>query len=268
MNLQGNPELLDRLAASYAIGTLRGGARRRFESLARENPSIRAVALVWQERFASLTELQPQQAPGPNVWKRIENLLPRDAVATASSGLIEALRRRLRWWRGTAVAGLAVAATVAGVSVNLGRMVEDREAEAAQVAQQRDRLARENTQLAATLRAQPEVQYVAVLGDDKAAPQVLVTFDPKHSQLTLKHVGNAHVDPGKSLQLWALPPGGAPRSLGVLGSGTVVRMPAAENQVREAPALAISLEPQGGAPAGSGPTGPVLFKGPLLQTSL
>ena len=35
MNLIKHPELIDRLAASFALGTLRGGARRRFEALAR-----------------------------------------------------------------------------------------------------------------------------------------------------------------------------------------------------------------------------------------
>ena len=33
-------------------------------------------------------------------------------------------------------------------------------------------------------------------------------------------------------------------------------------------ALALSLEPRGGVPAGSGPSGPVLFKGALIQTAL
>jgi anti-sigma-K factor RskA len=46
----------------------------------------------------------------------------------------------------------------------------------------------------------------------------------------------------------------------------VVRLTAAEGQVREVPALAISLEPKGGVPGEGGPTGPVLFKGALLQT--
>ena len=31
--------------------------------------------------------------------------------------------------------------------------------------------------------------------------------------------------------------------------------------------VAISLEPLGGAPAGSGPTGPVLLKGSLIETA-
>ena len=46
MNLIQHPELLQKLAASYALGTLRGGARRRFETLAREQPTVRAAALV------------------------------------------------------------------------------------------------------------------------------------------------------------------------------------------------------------------------------
>jgi anti-sigma-K factor RskA len=62
-----------------------------------------------------------------------------------------------------------------------------------------------------------------------------------------------------------LPPGGAPRSLGVLGTDRVLRLPAAPGDVREVPALAISLEPRGGVPSAGGPTGPVLFKGALIQ---
>ena len=44
MNIDRHPELLDRLASAYALGTLRGGARRRFEALARERAPVRASA--------------------------------------------------------------------------------------------------------------------------------------------------------------------------------------------------------------------------------
>ena len=70
MNLLQNPELIDRLAASYALGTLRGGARRRFETLAREHASVRAAALVWQGRWSGLTELQHTVQPDAAVWTR------------------------------------------------------------------------------------------------------------------------------------------------------------------------------------------------------
>lgn len=267
MELHRHPELLDRLAAAYALGTLRGGARRRFEALARERASIRAAALTWQERFAALTELQPMEMPSPNVWKRIENLLPQTAVAALRENpLLAQLRRRLGWWRGAAFAGAVAAAVVAVAGVNLQREMASQEGQLAQARQQGRQLAQQNTQLAAQLQSRPDIQYVAVLGDDKSSAQLLVTFDPQRNTLTLKRVGDFRESPDKSLQLWALAPGGAPQSLGVLGGDPVVRLTAAENQVKAVPALAISLEPRGGAPAGSGPTGPVLFKGALLQT--
>lgn len=258
MNLTRNPALIEQLAASYALGTLRGGARRRFEALARTHASVRAAALIWQGRLASVAELQAQEAPSPAVWKRIENLVQADKQARAMQAARQAPQANaggwwasLGLWRGASVAGAmaAVAAVVVGVNLNTQLNGQVRE-------------------LSAKLAATPEIQYVAVLADDKSAPSVLVTYDPKHSQLQLKHVGQFHPGPDKSLQLWALHPSGGPKSLGVLGDGAVVRLPARSGEVHQVPALAISLEPKGGVPAGSGPSGPVLFKGPLIQTTL
>lgn len=263
MNLLNNPNLLDQLAAGYALGTLRGGARRRFETLARQSATIRASALIWQERFASMTELQPADVPGPNVWKRIENLVKAEpgvaAAPAADTGLLDGLRRALGLWRGAALAGgLATVAAVA-VGVNLNTEVKTRDGQLAQITRQKD-------QIAAELRAAPQVQYVAVLADDKSDASMVVTFDPKNQRMVLRRVGGFQEAADKSLQLWALPPSGGPKSLGVLGGEPVVRLTAAEGQVREVPALAISLEPKGGVPGEGGPTGPVLFKGALLQT--
>ena len=83
MNILQNPELLDHLASSYALGTLRGGARRRFETLAREQAPIRAAALIWQSRLASMNELQPQSVPDAAVWTRIDNLVQGEQQAKA-----------------------------------------------------------------------------------------------------------------------------------------------------------------------------------------
>jgi anti-sigma-K factor RskA len=55
--------------------------------------------------------------------------------------------------------------------------------------------------------------------------------------------------------------------LGVLSGDPVVRLTAAGSDMQEVPTLAISLEPKGGVPAGSGPSGPVLFTGALIQTA-
>ncbi len=261
MNLTQNPSLVEQLAASYALGTLRGGARRRFEDLARVHAPVRAAALIWQARLASVAELQPQQAPSLAVWKRIENLVnaDRQAKAMQAARLPAAVSSPGWWaslnlWRGMTGAGAMAAVLAVVVGANLNHL--------------NARLGGQVQELTAKLSATPEIQYVAVLSDDKAAASMLVTFDPKNQKLLLKRVGGFQEQPDKSLQLWALPQKGGPKSLGVLGSDAVIRLTAAGSDVREVPMLAISLEPKGGVPAGSGPTGPVLFKGALIETAL
>jgi len=261
MKIHQHPELLDRLAASYALGTLRGAARRRFEAMAREQAPVRAAALIWQSRFSSINELQPDVAPAPAVWTRIENLVlaereqaafqaarAKAAAQSASANSWSAWLRSLTVWRVASAAGAM--ATVAAVTVGLNL---------------RQELGSEIAKLQTQLQATPQIEYVAVLADDKAAASMLVTFDPKNKKLTLQRVGGYQEASDRSLQLWALPPSGGPKSLGVLTNDKLLRLTAGENDVREVPTLAISLEPKGGVPSETGPTGPVLFKGALIQ---
>ncbi|EJL78134.1 anti-sigma factor domain-containing protein [Variovorax sp. Varisp85] len=249
MNLLAHPELLELLAANHALGTLRGGARRRFETLAREQAPVRAAALVWQSRLAGMTEMQSPVVPDPAVWTRIRNTIAAEQSALAIERQRNAAAgkpqpqggwlRSLALWRGATAAGALATVLAVVVGLNL-----------------RDQL-----------QNAPAVQYVAVLNDDKAAPSMLVTFDPKKKQLVLQRVGGFDEGNDKSLQLWALPPGGAPRSLGVLDKAPALRLAASESDVR-VPALAISLEPKGGVPSEGGPTGPVLFHGALIEKTI
>ncbi len=269
MNIAQYPELLDKLAVRYAVGVMRGGARRRFESHSRQSATVRANVLLWQERMSSLMELSPASNlsvhPSPNVWKRIENSLhalpQRMLQATPKwqqlQNSLTRLRQQLVWWRaGAAFAGIAA---VAGslFSLTASQNIEGRDQ---QIAQMEKRLQNQ--------AAQQQVQYVAVLSDEKADASVLVTFDPEKKRLVLQRVGGYQEAADKSLQLWALPPGQAPQSLGVMGGDKVLRLTAAPDQIINVPTLAISLEPKGGVPSSGGPTGPVLFKGALLQTVL
>ncbi|MGJ7527999.1 anti-sigma factor [Variovorax sp. GB1P17] len=254
MNLIAHPELLELLAASHALGTLRGGARRRFEAMAREQAPVRAAALVWQGRLASMTELQSPIVPDAAVWTRIRNIidaektqhaieLQRDAANAAASATKPqpgGWLRSLALWRGATAAGALATVLAVVVGLNL-----------------RDQL-----------NNAPAVQYVAVLSDDQSAASMLVTFDPKKKQLVLQRVGNYAEAGDKSLQLWALPPGGAPRSLGVLDNAPGLRLAASESDVHAVPTLAVTLEAKGGVPPGSGPKGPVVFKGALIEKTI
>jgi anti-sigma-K factor RskA len=265
MNIAQHPELLDQLAARYCIGVLRGGARRRLEAQARQSALVRARILLWQERISAIMELPVAAQPSPNVWKRIENSLRAvpHRIVQASPQLqqlqshLERLRKHLAWWRGGAA--LAGIVAVVGTLVSL-QATSSLEGRGEQIAQLEKRLEQQ--------AAQQQVQYVAVLADEKSDASVLVTFDPDKKRLVLQRVGGYQEAADKSLQLWALPPGQAPQSLGVMGADKVLKLTAAPDQIKNVPTLAISLEPKGGVPSSVGPTGPVLFKGALIQTVL
>lgn len=267
MNLIRNPELLDRLAASYSLGSLHGGARRRFEQMAREFPQVRAAALLWQGRWSAFSEVQAPVQPDAVVWTRIANLLQAEKSGARLARQREAAASKspsgaLAWWRGLALAGGL--ATVAAISVGLWSHQGLREA-----SQQKLSALQTQLQMAqAELQAVPQIQYVAVLADGKADASMLVTFDPQHQQLVLQRVSGFKEADNKSLQLWALPQQGAPRSLGIMGDGKLEQLTAQESEMRAIPALAISLEPKGGVPSSAGPTGPVLFKGALIRRDL
>src|SRR5690606_24474298 len=107
--------------------------------------------------------------------------------------------RSLTVWRSASAAGAL--ATVFAVVTAVGL---------------RDNLGARIGELQAQLAATPAIEYVAVLNDEQASAAMLVTFDPKNGRLTLQRVGGFQEAADKSLQLWALPPNGGPRSLGVL----------------------------------------------------
>ena len=263
MSLIHHPELLDRLAAAYALGTLRAGARRRFETLAREHPQVRTAALSWQGRFATMNELQPKTEPASAVWTRIENLVRADGEQRRMAGarLVPAAAgwwRNLALWRGAGLAG-ALATVLAVVNVTgLRQQMGETDHVVGQLNAQ-------VSDLQVRLSAAPQISYVAVLNDDQASAAMLVTFDPKNGKLSLQRVGAYQEAADKSLQLWALPSAGGPRSLGVLTPEKLLQLTAGEAEVQAVPTLAISLEPRGGVPSAGGPTGPVLFKGTLIR---
>jgi anti-sigma-K factor RskA len=272
MNIARHPALLDQLAAAYALGTLRGAARRRFEAYARDYAPVRAAALVWQSRLCSLTELQPGVAPAAAVWTRIHNLVLADKAQSAlqqaratPAQTRPSLARGMAWlhsvlfWRTATALGLAAVA----FTVGWGWM-------------EQTRLSGEVAQLQGQLQNVPSATAMAVLTDTQASATLLATIDtmrdaqapltPTTTQrITLQRLGSYQEAPDRSLQLWALPAGGAPRSLGVLmrDGSTTVTVPA--QVLQGVHTLAVSLEPLGGVPSATGPTGPVLFQGALVQ---
>lgn len=229
----GRPHLADALAAQYVAGTLQGAARRRFQALLPAHPALRAAVREWEQRLMPLTVVIEPQAPSAQVWQRIESRLWPQAVPAAPPSWWQ----RLALWR-----GVSALATVA--ALGLGVLLSN------------------------PPPAQPPV--VVVLQGTGGAAQGVSTFVASLSSdgrsLVTRALQPVALEPDRALELWAVPPQGAPRSLGLISAdgATVVprnRLPASLLKGDTA-ALAVSLEPPGGSPTGT-PTGPVLYAGKL-----
>jgi anti-sigma-K factor RskA len=119
------------------------------------------------------------------------------------------------------------------------------------------------------LQKTAQLQNVAVLLDDKNAPAMLVTLNAGAESLQLQRLNSVKEGREDTLQVWALPAQGSPRSLGILQSGIKTpQVKFSEQALTQVERLAISVEPKGGAPEGRGPSLPYLFSGAWVRKAL
>ncbi|CAN5356378.1 anti-sigma factor [soil metagenome] len=238
MNIRENERLLEKLASEYVLGTLRAGARRRFEKIMLNDMLVRRAVAEWQDRLHPMAQFAPAAQPSSQVWQAIARRLNLQLDSSSDQhSFWQRLRDNLGFWRGLGVASTAMATLL--VAVLLSKQPDS---------------------------ALPVTNYVALLADDKAQPVAYITGDTQRRQLTIKLVGQPNLARDKSLELWAVPKEGAPRSLGLLADNGSVTLPLPANVTPQSiPLLAISLEPKGGSRNPNGPSGPILFKGAWLQ---
>ena len=236
MNILGNEKLMDRLCSEYVLGTLKGGARRRFEQLLPNSVVLRRAVAEWQDRLHPMAQFAPTAIPSAQVWKNLVRQLRLNHNLEQSKPPAN-WRSSLAFWRGLGMASTALATLL--VAVLVIRQVGP---------------------------ATPQASYVAMLADDQAKPVAIVTGDPLQHRMTVKLVGHQDIASDKSLELWAVPKQGAPRSLGLLASDGSITLPLPDNATPQTVGLlAVSLEPKGGSPKADGPTGPIIFKGVWVQ---
>jgi anti-sigma-K factor RskA len=229
--------LADRLAAEYVLGTLRGPARRRFDALLPAHPALRAAVTRWQDALVPLAASVRPVEPSARVWQGIEARLFADRRAADGQPALSPGHwwQRVLPWR--AATGLATAAALAlGVALTLPKPVQPPLVVVLAPAD------------AAVAGALSKARFVASVSADGRG-------------LVLKPIDAVALDPQRTLELWAVPGQGAPRSLGVVaaqGATTVIRA----ELLRNTAAFAVSVEPAGGSPTGA-PTGPIISVGRL-----
>lgn len=233
MNIRGNPGLREKLAAEYVLGTLKGGARRRFEGYMHNDAALRRTVAEWQDRLMPLSEFAAEHQPRADVWRGIERRLNLRAPAPAWQFW---RRESAGFWRGMSVASGAVAALAVAAALTLHQ--------------------------APGVDTAPSINYAATLTDAQSQTAILLTGDSARHVLDVRVVNGVAVAGDKTLQLWAIPKQGHPRSLGIVPDNRSARLALSERAIgADVQLLAISLEPRGGSPNPDGPTGPVLYKG-------
>lgn len=234
-----HPALLDHLASAYVLGTLGGGARRRFERLLRDRGDVQLLVAQWEGRLGMLARSVPVQQPPQRVWAAIEaRTRPRDVKdAAAQGGWAGLLWRRHGVLQGLAGVVLGVVATVALVAAVPTLFVSS------------DQVA---------LRAGDKLPqaYVGLLTDEAGNGKVLVSSLRHGRTLTVKVIGPITLPamPATSatmagaapqLVLWAVPADGAPFVLGtvpVSGSAVSVLPDTSEKLLLKVSKLMVTLE--------------------------
>jgi anti-sigma-K factor RskA len=222
-----------------------------------DDPDFRAERQAWEARLAPLAGLAPPADPSPGLWQRIAaetvegaagatagaspvELAPGDGVVVGLAEAVAARTRHLegsvRRWRITATVATALAAGLAAVAF-LGPQ---------------------------RLAPRDDRQFVAVVNSTGELPPLIVNVDLARGEIALSPV-NLAPEPGKAYELWAVPPGAKPVSLGLVDRTTRRQLGAVPGTAWSDPGLliAVSVEPEGGSPTGQ-PTGPVVLKGKLI----
>lgn len=222
------------IAAEYALGTLRGAARKRFEKMRVDDAIYCNDADDWENRLNALAEAIPGVEPPPSVWQGIERRI-------AGQGEFRGLWQSAPFWRGFSVVATALAAAILILFIQTRPPV-----------------------------APPVPSQVAVLNDKDSRPAWVVRTDFAEHLLTVETLRPQDQTAGTSFELWMIPGANQPpKSLGLIKGMGEVRVTLTDPQfevIKNAAALAVSVEPAGGSPTGL-PTGPVLYQGALIPSS-
>ncbi len=170
-----DPELQSQLAAEYVLGTLRGLARKRFEALMTDDPTLAAHVRRWEQQLQQLHQVTAEVPPSPEVWEGIRKQIR--GSSTRPEAVQDSLLKRLRFYRWFSAASFAC---VLLLSLTLWAP----------------------WQTGADPAAAP-VSYVAVMKDEIGDPSMVATLVQDGRRLRLDLLKKPRVPENQQLQLWA-----------------------------------------------------------------
>lgn len=229
-----NPEVFEQLAIEYAVGSMQGRARKRFEVLMDTHFYLRATADAYENKFANLVELLPDAQASDRVWNNIEAHIKANTPQ----------EKKTPWWQtnflkqGFGMAAMALIVT----AVLLFNPMTNHEPEA----------------------------YSAILKSDLNVPMAVTEIQKSDMKLSVSLMEGMHVADDMELTLWCHPKGGGmPMKMGTVSKTgkTEIKISKDEwQEMKNVGSLAISVEKKGESKA-SKPTGEILLKGQLSTAS-
>ena len=238
-----NPELLEHLASSYVLGTLAGGARRRFERLQRDRADVRVRVAQWEARLGQLAASVPALQPSAQVWKAIAS---RTQPAASTVAADASARGWLGWLK---PAGFGFGGLAAGVLAASLLFVT-----APGVFLSSDQVAMR------TGEKLPQ-SYVGLLTDAQGKGKLLVSSLRHGKTMTVKVLSPITAPASGTLMLWALPASGPAFALGpvpVAGSAVSMLPDTSEKLLSSVSKLVVTLETD---PAPAAPSATLVFSG-------
>lgn len=232
------------LAAEYVLGVLDHATRERVAARIAREPAFAATVDAWDAHFDAWTQRVSPVAPGVHVWPRVRTALGWSPVDT---GKPTSRWQDIRTWQ----AATALAASIAAVAVLFAL---------------RERPAPPPLIVARPVQVPapaPVPRPVTVLARDDGSTAWVASIDASTGSVHMVPVPAPADAAGRANELWIIPAGQAPISLGRLSSDATqtVELPAAARAaLRIGATLAVTLEPPVGIPHAA-PTGPIIGRG-------
>lgn len=219
------PALLEHLASSYVLGTLGGGARRRFERLLHDRADIRLLVAQWEARPGQLAASIPAEQPSAGLWAAIAaRTQPAPVQITAPWAWLGWFGKPAGFGLGGLAAGM-VAASLLFVTAPSLFLSSD--------------------QMAMRSGEKLPQSYVGLLTDAQGKGKLLVSSLRHGKTMALKVIGPITPPASGRLVLWAVPASGPAFAIGTVpASGTAVAMlpDTSEKLLSKVSTLLVTLE--------------------------
>lgn len=213
-------------AAEYVLRLLSDDAHQALSDRVARDPAFAEEVRFWEDHFAGLAAELPPVLPRATLADRVA-----DSIAPRAANL----NREVNWWRGfAAVAG----ALVLGLSVALYEAYKPADI--------------------------PPTRGAALTDGQNLMMHALIEVGGDRLRIT--PIRPLDIGPDRDLELWAMLPDQAPRSLGIVSqtSQEWIDLPAEIAAALDTVVLLISNEPLGGSPTGA-PTGEILTQSRMTE---